>query len=79
MAEKGRPHNQPSPSGNSESEGYRGEDPSTGHGPLDSLADAVARVSVGVHTKLLAGYLVGALLLLGMAALTVVVIARMSD
>ena len=79
MAEKGRHHNQPSPSGNSESEGYRGEDPSTGHGPLDSLADAVARVSVGVHTKLLAGYLVGALLLLGMAALTVVVIARMSD
>ena len=89
MAEKGGPHNQPSPSGNSESEGqtsapveiegYPDEGPSTRHGPLDRLADAVARVNVGVHTKLLAGYLVGAMLLLGMAALTLVVIARMSD
>ena len=40
--------------------------------------DAVARVRASVHTKLLAGFLVGALLLLGMGILSMVVLNRMS-
>ena len=39
--------------------------------------DAVARVRASVHTKLLAGFLVGALLLLGMGILSMVVLNRM--
>ena len=45
---------------------------------LDPLMDAVARVRASVHTKLLAGFLVGALLLLGMGILSMVVLNRMS-
>ena len=40
--------------------------------------DAVARVRASVHTKLLTGFLVGALLLLGMGILSMVVLNRMS-
>jgi class 3 adenylate cyclase/CHASE3 domain sensor protein len=47
-------------------------------GPLYPLVDGVARVQASVHTKLLVGFLIGALLLLGMAVLSLVVIDRMS-
>ena len=47
-------------------------------GPMSRLADAVAGIKVGVHVKLLAGYLVGALLVLGMAVLTLIVISSMN-
>ena len=40
--------------------------------------DAVAHVRVSVHTKLLAGFFVGALLLLGMGVLSIVVLNQMS-
>ena len=46
--------------------------------PLRPLVDFVAKVHASVHAKLLSGFLVGALLLLGMAALSLVVIDRMS-
>jgi class 3 adenylate cyclase len=42
------------------------------------LVDLVARVRVTVHTKLLAGFLVSALLLLGMGVLSIVVINTMN-
>lgn len=48
-------------------------------GALQPLVDLVARVKASVHTKLLAGFLVGALLLLGMAALSLAVIGQMSQ
>jgi hypothetical protein len=48
-------------------------------GALRPLVDAVARIQVSVHVKLLAGFLIGALLLLGMAVLSLVVIDRMSQ
>ncbi len=48
-------------------------------GPLGPLVNAVARVRASVHTKLLMGFLVGALLLLGMAVLSLVVINRMDQ
>jgi len=47
-------------------------------GILGPLVDAVARIKASVHTKLLAGFLVVALLLLGMAVVSQVVIERMS-
>ena len=46
--------------------------------PLRPLVDLVARIHASVHAKLLSGFLVGALLLLGMALLSLVVIDRMS-
>lgn len=46
--------------------------------PLRPLVDLVARIPASVHAKLLSGFLVGALLLLGMALLSMVVIDRMS-
>ncbi len=46
--------------------------------PLRPLVDLVAKIHVSVHAKLLFGFLVGALLLLGMALLSLVVIDRMS-
>ena len=51
---------------------------SAGRGPVNLLADLVAGISVGVHVKLLSGYLVGALLVLVMAVLTLVVISSMN-
>ncbi len=54
--------------------------PSSGSGdPLSRLADMVAAIKVGVHVKLLSGYMIGALLLLGMAILTLVVISSMNN
>jgi signal transduction histidine kinase len=44
---------------------------------LRPLVDAVARIDASVHRKLLFGFLAGALLLVGMAALSLVVIERM--
>jgi class 3 adenylate cyclase/HAMP domain-containing protein len=46
--------------------------------PLKPLIDSVAAIRASVHVKLLSGFLVGALLLLGMAVLNFVVIERMS-
>jgi signal transduction histidine kinase len=46
---------------------------------LRPLVDAVARVKSGVHRKLLFGFLVGALLLVAMAVLSLVVIRQMND
>ncbi len=48
-------------------------------GPLRPLVDAVARLNFSVHRKLLFGFLIGALLLVGMAVLSLVIIGRMSD
>ncbi|MFN2520274.1 MAG: ATP-binding protein [Candidatus Limnocylindria bacterium] len=48
-------------------------------GWLRPLVDVVARVDLSVHRKLLFGFLAGALLLVGMAVLSLVVIGRMSD
>lgn len=47
-------------------------------GPFGWLADRVARINVGVHSKLLTGFLIGAVLVLVLAALSLVVISRMS-
>ena len=47
-------------------------------GLFGPLANAVARINVGVHTKLLSGFLIGALLLVAMGVLSLVVISRMS-
>jgi len=47
--------------------------------PLAPLVNLVARLNTSVHMKLLAGFLFGALLLLGMGVLSLVVIGRMSD
>lgn len=43
------------------------------------MVDFIARIRATVHTKLLAGFLVIALLLLGMGAMSVVVIGRTND
>ncbi len=52
-------------------------------GPLPSLirplVDAVARIRATVHTKLLAGFLVIAVLLLAMGVLSIAVLGRLSD
>ena len=50
-----------------------------GTGWLRPVVDAVARTRASVHQKLLAGFLAGALLLVGMAALSLLVIGRMND
>ncbi len=47
--------------------------------PLRPVVDLVARLQVGVNAKLLPGFLVGAMLLLGMGILSLVVIERMGD
>jgi class 3 adenylate cyclase/CHASE3 domain sensor protein len=47
--------------------------------PLAPLVNLAARLNTSVHTKLLSGFLFGALLLLGMGILSLVVIGRMSD
>src|SRR5258706_15818892 len=44
---------------------------------LRPLVDAVARVNTSVHTKLFLGFFIGALLLVGMAGLSFVVLTRM--
>ena len=48
-------------------------------GWLRPAVDAVARIKTSVHMKLLSGFLVGALLLVGMAALSLLVIGRMNE
>ena len=48
-------------------------------GWLRPVVDAVARINFSVHRKLLFGFLIGALLLVGMAILSLVVIGRMSE
>jgi signal transduction histidine kinase len=48
-------------------------------GWLRPVVDAVARIDASVHRKLLFGFLAGALLLVGMAILSLVVIGRMND
>ena len=48
-------------------------------GWLRPVVDAVARRDASVHRKLLFGFLVGALLLVGMAVLSLVVIGRMNE
>jgi signal transduction histidine kinase len=45
---------------------------------LRPVVDAVARIDLSVHRKLLFGFLVGAVLLVGMATLSLLVIGRMS-
>ena len=50
-----------------------------GTGWMRPVVDAVARVKAGVHRKLLFGFLAGALLLVAMAALSLVVISQMND
>src|SRR3989442_9651235 len=47
-------------------------------GALRPLIDAVAAMRLSVHAKLLAGFLVGVVLLLALAVLSLVVIDRMS-
>jgi signal transduction histidine kinase len=56
-------------------------DPDLPHytGWLRPAVDAVARIKSSVHKKLLSGFLVGALLLVGMAALSLLVIGRMNE
>ena len=51
----------------------------TSTGPLGVLADLVAGIKASVHLKLLSGYLLGAMLVLGMAVLTLVVISNMNN
>jgi signal transduction histidine kinase len=48
-------------------------------GWLRPVVDAAARINFGVHRKLLFGFLIGALLLVGMGILSLVVIGRMSE
>ena len=48
-------------------------------GWLRPLVDAAARIKASVHLKLLSGFLVGALLLVALAVLSLVVIGRMND
>ncbi|MFQ5814363.1 MAG: ATP-binding protein [Anaerolineae bacterium] len=48
-------------------------------GPLRPLVDFVARIKASVHVKLLVGFFIGALLLLGMGILSVVAINRMNQ
>ena len=46
---------------------------------LGGLVDAAARIKASVHAKLLAGFLVGALLILLMGILNLVILAHMAD
>ena len=75
MAENGEQRDPNTPVG---SPGFYGGGLSPPRGPLSFLADLVAGIRVSVHVKLLSGYFVGALLVLGMAILTVVVISNMN-
>jgi class 3 adenylate cyclase/CHASE3 domain sensor protein len=61
--------------------GTRGDDSGLPRftGILGPLVDGIAAIKASVHTKLLAGFLIGALLLLGMGVLNLVVIERMSQ
>ena len=47
--------------------------------PLRPIVDFVARIKASVHLKLLAGFFIGALLLLGMGILSVLAINRMNQ
>ncbi len=47
--------------------------------PVGPLVESVARINATVHTRLLLGFLIGALLLIGMGTLSLVVITRMSN
>jgi class 3 adenylate cyclase/HAMP domain-containing protein len=60
--------------------GTRGDDSGLPRftGILKPLVDGIAGIKASVHAKLLAGFLTGALLLLGMGVLSLVVIERMS-
>ena len=60
-------------------EGCRRPMPPASRGALSLLADVVAGIKVGVLVKLLTGYVAVALLVLGMAALTLVVISSMNN
>jgi len=46
---------------------------------LRPIVDVVARINLSVHRKLLFGFLIGAVLLVGMAILSLAVIGRMGD
>ena len=46
---------------------------------LRPVVDAVARINLSIHRKLLVGFLGGALLLVGLAVLSVIVIGRMNE
>jgi class 3 adenylate cyclase/HAMP domain-containing protein len=61
--------------------GTRGDDSGLPRftGILKPLVDGIAGIKASVHAKLLAGFLTGALLLLGMGVLSLVVIERMSQ
>ncbi|MDQ6721366.1 MAG: HAMP domain-containing protein [Candidatus Dormibacteraeota bacterium] len=61
--------------------GTRGDDSGLPRftGVLKPLVDGIAGIKASVHTKLLAGFLTGALLVLGMGVLSLVVIERMSQ
>lgn len=61
--------------------GTRGDDSGLPRftGILRPLVDGIAGIKASVHAKLLAGFLTGALLLLGMGVLSLVVIERMSQ
>ena len=52
------------PPGHNEPRNFSDEGRSALRGPLSFLADVVAGINLSVHSKLLAGYLVGALLVL---------------
>jgi len=48
-------------------------------GPLRPIVDFVARIKASVHVKLLVGFFIGAMLLLGMGILSLVAIERMNS
>ena len=82
MAENGEERERQIPMGGNDREGATSPDggpPPGSRDPVSRLADMVAAIKVGVHVKLLSGYLIGALLLLGMAILTLVVISSMNN
>src|SRR4051794_39033117 len=70
-----------SPSGASEGNGQAWDEaelPRIG-APLAPLIDGVARIRASIHRKLLAGFLVGAVLLFAMGVLSLLAIDRMSQ
>ena len=80
MAENGEERERQIPMGGNEgATSPDGGPPPGSRDPVSRLADMVAAIKVGVHVKLLSGYLIGALLLLGMAILTLVVISSMNN
>ena len=88
MTENGEQHHRDTPGntdhsaetapGHSEPWNFSDGGTSASRGPLSYLADVVAGINLSVHAKLLAGYLAGALLVLGMSILTLVVISNMN-